>query len=344
MIKRKNLTYIQRLQIETLYNAKKSKKEIAQLLGLHLCTIYRELKRGAYEHTRKHDTFWYGVKIKKEIRYSAQISQERYEMLCSSKGRPLKIGKDFEFVNYIEKRVIKDSISACAVLGEIYHKNINFKTKISKTTLYRYIKLGLFPNIKLAKRKSTYKKIVIKRVSRGVSIEKRPEEIKQRITFGHWEGDCVCGPTKASLFVLTERLTRHEIIFKIERQNQKSVLECIDFLERKYKSKFIKLFKSITFDNGAEFLDYNAIEKSQFGNFKRTQAYYCHPYCSCERGSNERLNREIRRMIPKGTDISKYSKQDVKKIENWVNNYPREIFDYATSFEMFEKYYSEEIA
>lgn len=344
MGRKKNLTYVQRLQIETLYNAKKTKKEIAQLLGLHLCTIYRELKRGAYEHTRKHDTFWYGVKIKKEIRYSAQISQERYEMLCSSKGRPLKIGKDFEFVNYIEKRVIKDSISACAVLGEIYHKNMNFKTKISKTTLYRYIKLGLFPNIKLAKRKSTYKKIVIKRVSRGVSIEKRPEEIKQRITFGHWEDDCVCGPTKASLFVLTERLTRHEIIFKIERQNQKSVLECIDFLERKYKSKFIKLFKSITFDNGAEFLDYNAIEKSQFGNFKRTQVYYCHPYCSCERGSNERLNREIRRMIPKGTDISKYSKQDVKKIENWVNNYPREIFDYATSSEMFEKYYSEEIA
>ena len=77
MKKRKNLKFTQRLQIDTLYNAKKTKKEIAQILGLHLCTIYRELKRGAYEHTTKQNTFWYGVRTKKQIRYSAQRSQDR---------------------------------------------------------------------------------------------------------------------------------------------------------------------------------------------------------------------------------------------------------------------------
>jgi IS30 family transposase len=77
MKKHKNLTFTQRLQIKTLYNAKKTKKEIAQILGLHLCTIYRELKRCAYEHTTKQDTFWYGVRIKKQIRYFAQRPQDR---------------------------------------------------------------------------------------------------------------------------------------------------------------------------------------------------------------------------------------------------------------------------
>lgn len=301
-------------------------------------TIQREFLRGAYEHTTKSTYFWYGTKYKKEIRYSAQISQERYINLCSSKGRPIKLGSDYAFVEYIEKRVTKDKISACAVLGEIKYLNLNFKTQISKTTLYRYIRMGLFPHIQLQKRKKEYKKVVIKRAPKGISIEQRPSEIKERLSFGHWEGDCVCGSTKTALFVMTERLTRQEIIFKINRQTQQNVLNCIDILERQYKDNFSKIFKTITFDNGSEFLDYKAIEKSQFGDYKRTQTYYCHPYCSSERGTNERLNREIRRLIPKSSDISQFTTQYIQYVENWVNNYPREIFGYATSNELFNKH------
>lgn len=188
MEKRKNLTFTQRLQIETLINAKKSKKEIAEILGLHLCTIYRELKRGAYVHTTKRDTFWHGIRYKKEIRYSAQISQERYDLLCTEKGRPLKIGKDYTFVNYIEKRVVQDKISACAALGEIKCKNLQFDTNISKTTLYRYIAMGIFPNIKLSTVKKPYRQVRMKRAPKGVSIERRPIEIQGRSTFaiGKW--------------------------------------------------------------------------------------------------------------------------------------------------------------
>ena len=334
--KRKNLTFTQRLQIETLNNAKKSKKEIAEILGLHICTIYRELKRGAYEHLSKRDSFWYGVKYKKEIKYSAQISQDRYDLLCSGKGRPLKIGKDFAFLEYIEKRVVKDKISACAVLGEIKYNNMPFATRISKTTLYRYIKIGIFQNIKLETRKKEYKKVRIKRAPKGTSIERRPLEIKNRNTFGHWEMDCVCGKNKATLLVLSERLTRKEIIFKMENQKSISVIRCLNILERRYGKAFRKIFKSITMDNGSEFADYKGIEKSIY-NGKRTTTFYCHPYCSSERGTNERLNREIRRLIPKGSDLSKYTIQDIQRVEDWVNNYPREIFGYATSSELFEK-------
>ena len=335
--KRKNLTFTQRLQIETLYNAKTKIKEIADILGLHFTTIYKELKKGRYEHTIKQDTFWYGVRVRTEIRYSAQIAQDRYDRVCLNKGRELKIGKDYALVNYIEKRVNEDKISACAVLGEIKYKNLPF-TKISKTTLYRYIHLGLFSNIHLETRKHKYKKVIIKRVSRGTSIEQRPIEIKNRHTFGHWEMDCLCGSNKATFLVLSERLTRKEIIFKMQNQKASSVIFCLNVLERRYGALFKKVFKTITVDNGSEFSDYNGIEKSIFGrNSKRTLVYYCHPYCSSERGTNERLNREIRKLVPKGTSLSKFSESDVKKIEDWINNYPREVLGYATSQEMFNK-------
>lgn len=337
--KRKNLTYTQRLQIETLNNARKSKQEIAKQLGLHICTIYRELKRGAYVHTFKQPNFWYGDKIIKQVRYSAQISQDRYNNLCSAKGRPLKIGKDYAFVDYIEKRVTKDKVSACAVLGEIKYKNLPFETQISKTTLYRYISLGLFPNIKLEKRKQAYKKLKIKRAPKGTSIERRPKEIKDRRSFGHWEMDCVCGKTRSVLLVLSERLTRKEIILKMENQKAVNVVKCLNILERKFGKNFKKIFKTITVDNGSEFSDFIGMQKSCYGKFAtRTQVYYCHPYCSSERGTNERLNREIRRLIPKGSDISKYSVKDIQYVEDWVNNYPREVLGFATSEELFNKH------
>lgn len=59
--------------------------------------------------------------------------------------------------------------------------------------------------------------------------------------------------------------------------------------------------------------------------------YYCHPYTSCERGSNECANKMIRRKFPKGTDFNKVSRAEVKKAEEWMNNYPREILGWKTA-------------
>lgn len=334
----KNLTYTQRLQIETLYNAKHSTKQIADILGLCVRTIQYELKRGEYLHTLKTNNFWSGTKTKQVKRYSAQIAHDNYKLACTSKGRPLKVGCDFEFVRYIENRVKNDKISACAVLGQIKRNNMPFKTRISKTTLYRYIEIGIFDNIKLDKRKKKPYRKVMKKAPKGTSIEKRPIEINQRNTFGHWEMDCVCGKNRATLLVLSERLTRKELIFKMENQKAISVVKCLNSLERKFGKRFKQVFKTITVDNGSEFSDYKSMEKSIYGKNTRTSIYYCHPYCSSERGTNERLNREIRRLIPKGSDLSRYSLEDIKKVETWVNNYPREVLGYATSEELFNIY------
>jgi len=67
-------------------------------------------------------------------------------------------------------------------------------------------------------------------------------------------------------------------------------------------------------------LDYRGIEKSKIEPGKeRTKVYYAHPFSSWERGTNENINKLIRRFIPKGTDIAKVSKAKIKSIERWIN-------------------------
>ena len=85
------------------------------------------------------------------------------------------------------------------------------------------------------------------------------------------------------------------------------------------------------FDNGVEFMGYEGLEKSCLRKKKRTEIYYAHPYCSGERGTNENNNRLIRRWIPKGTDITNIKAAFIKEIEDWINNYPRAMFEYKSS-------------
>lgn len=334
------MSYTKRLQLEMLLKTKMSYIEIAKYLDVSYVTVYREIRRGLYNHKiTKTDRYTGEITYPTEKRYSAEIAQRKYIENSTAKGRPLKIGKDFEFVNYINNRVKTEKISACAVLGEIKRKQMKFDTTISKTTLYRYIDIGIFDNIRLShKRKKAYRQQQAKRAPRGTSIEQRPPEIALRNTFGHWEMDCVCGPTLPTLLVLSERQTRKEIIIKMKNQRADSVVRCLNGLERKYGKSFKQVFKSITVDNGVEFSDFKGLERSVFSkSAKRTKIYYCHPYCSSERGTNERLNREIRRLIPKGTDLNGISVKDVQRVERWVNNYPREVLNYDCSEELFRR-------
>lgn len=115
-------------------------------------------------------------------------------------------------------------------------------------------------------------------------------------------------------------------------KTQELVIKSLDALERKYGRKFKDKFKTITVDNGSEFLNYKNLERSVANEEeKRVKIYYAHPYSSWERGTNENINKLIRRFIPKGTDIGKISKTKIKRIELWINNYPRRIFKYKSS-------------
>ena len=222
------------------------------------------------------------------------------------------------------------------------NKSMPITVKYRHCAGYRYIREGVFLHIEMTdlvsyKKKKRYQKATAKRPPRGTSIELRPEEIDSRTTFGNWEMDCVVGPSLAVLLVFTERQTRKELIMRLKDRKAKTVVAAIDFLERKFGDKFDKMFKSITVDNGSEFSDVDGLERSFFDDSVcRTKMYYCHPYTSCERGSNERMNRDIRRFFPKGTDFEKVSDTEIIRVERLLNNFPREVLGYSTPQSLYE--------
>lgn len=334
----KYITLIQRRQIEAGLSMGMSKTDIAKHIGMSVRTVYRELTRGKCMQRKKVYDVYGDYMYKEYMAYSADIAEDKFRLNMTSKGAPLKVGNDYEFIRYVEKQ-LKDKITPCALAGKI-RRTKPCKTVVSKTTLYRYIGMGLFMNISMeyGKQKKQYRQTKIKRAPRGTSIEKRPAEIAERNTFGNWEMDCVCSKqgTTSAFLVLSERLTRKEIIFKIPNKKAETVVHCVNKLEKRYGKLFRKVFKSITVDNGVEFLDFEGLEKSIYGG-KRLNVYYCHPYTSCERGTNERINRDIRKKYPKGTDFTNITESEVRALEEWVNAYPRQIFDFATSGEKFDE-------
>lgn len=336
----KHLSQNDRIKIETMLNSGHKVVEVAEYLHVHRSTIYREIKRGEYTHRNSDYT--------EKTRYSSDLGQKNHDWNAQGKGRNIKIGNDRPLAEYIEGKIIEDKYSPEAALAAAAESGIEFTTSISVRTLYRYIDKGIF--LKLTnkdlpvkgKRKKHNKRVrVQKRASAGESIENRPDEVKDRENFGHWEMDTVKGKqgvTKSCMLVLTERKTRDEIIVKLPDQKAASVVEAIDRLERKWGDMFTKVFRSITVDNGVEFSDYEGLERSVLHEGeKRTFAFYCHPYSSWERGSNENNNRLIRRHIPKGEDFDEKQDRDIEYIENWINNYPRGIFGFKTSAQLFEE-------
>lgn len=341
--KNKHLTEIERYKIESLKKAGISNVEIARQLERSDRTIRREIARGTIKILNSD--------LSERNEYCADVAHNKYRENASNKGPSLKIGNDHRLASYIENKIINEKYSPDAVMGEIREKGIKFKTSICTKTVYNYIDKGIFLNlsnkyllIKKDKPKRKYRKIrsVALNNSANRRIDERTEDINNREEIGHWEMDCVVSGrgSNAVLLVLTERKSRKNLIYKMEDKTQISVGEILDRLERKHKYKFKEYFKSITMDNGCEFVNQELIEKSIITKKKRTTAYYAHPYSSWERGSNENANKIIRRFIPKGADISKYTSKEIKRIEQWINNYPRKILEYKSA----EAVYQQELA
>lgn len=326
----------ERYQLETLLSQKVTVNEIAKILNRSRSTIYREIKLGTVEMLDTHL-----IPYKK---YCADRGQQVQEENAKNKGRDLKIGNDMEFIRFMEKMILEKKYSPVAILVYIKKHHIVFKTNICYKTLYNYINNNLFLNVTRnhlpMPRKELEKSKEKKRLARThvhTSIEERPREIRDRLTYGHWELDTVESGKgdKTCLFVFTERMTREELIYKADSKSQPCLIKILNRLERSLTAPvFRETFKTITCDNGCEFLDMQAMEKSIYNKtMKRTKVYYCHPYNACERGSNENANKLIRRWIPKGSHISTFADRYIKELQDWINNYPRKIFNYLSAKE-----------
>lgn len=334
-----HLTYNDRLKIEQMRNGGAGIQEIADALRVNYTTVYRELKRPGvmYEHLNSDYTT--------ERRYSADKAQQHYEYGKTAKGRPIKLGNDYELAEYIERKIADEHRSPAAVLIDMELEGVHFEASVCEKTIYNYITNGVFLRITnkdlplRGESKRDYKKVhTAARPPRGESIEHRPEEVDERKEPGHWEMDTVKDTrrSKKCILMLTERVSRNEISLPMYGATMENVVAALNGLERKWGNLFNRVFRTITVDNGSEFADCKGMEESIFGG-KRTKIYYCHPYSSYERGSNENLNKMFRRIFPKGTNFDNVPDEEIIAAADWMNNYPRKILGRTTAARVFNE-------
>jgi IS30 family transposase len=336
--KGKHLNFNERILIEGFRKAGMSDLNIARELGRDRRTISREVTLGMV------------VRIRSDLSttkaYSADRAQDARDLNASAKGPVVKLRARSAAVEFIRYYIAVRKWSPEAVAARMKQKGM--PDGVCAKTIYNHIDKGEIPGVsnetlwEKRLRGKTHKSLT-RRAKRGVpqdrSIDDRPTEIAGRQQVGHWEIDLVVGGKgtgSAVLLTLIERKSRKLIARKIKDKTQTAVIRAINGIERSMgKEAFKALFKSITADNGSEFLDFSAIEASVFGEAARSHIYYAHPYSSWERGSNENTNRMIRRFIPKGSDLTKWTQAAIQKIENWINRYPRKILNFKTAEEIF---------
>lgn len=330
--KGKHFTKDERAKIETLRKAGHTHQYIADFLGCCRSAVTKEIKKGQVDHLD--GATWLMTKV-----YDAYAAQKYadYQKTAHSKG--LKLGNNHAYAAAVAS-CIKQKYSpyaAIQLVGDIYGLTV------SKQTLYRYIAEGLIPNVSYKhlpvghpkKRKNAVQadeQPIRARNTLHRSIEQRPKNVNLRDAFGHWEIDSIVGSSKGkkeSCLVITERMTRQEIVLKVSDKTAASTTKAMQRLKQKLGRDFNKLFLTISSDNGCEFADQDG-----FDNLG-VPVFYCHPQAPHERGSNENNNKLLRRHFPKGESMKKKTQYDATLAQHFINGYPREMFDGKSSGDLF---------
>lgn len=337
-----HLTKEQRITIETLISIKdKNGKRkynntyIANFLGVDKSTISRELRK------RIKSKIMVRTGTIKNKPYNSVDAQNDYNFKRALSKANYKLDKYPKMKKYIEDKILINKWSPDVIIGYMDSHNYFDKEgfcKISVPTIYNAIRWNVIKaKIEDTRRMKENPKYELQEKKElppsklEYSIDKRPLEIDKRLIFGHFELDTVLGKkegTHECLMTLTERKTRFEMIFKLKAKTALEVVDKFNQIKDFMKKNFDRIFKSLTTDNGSEFSDFLGIIKNT-----KTQIYFCHPYCSGEKGTNEKHNGMIRYFIPKGDLIENYSCKDINNIANWMNNYPRKILNYKTPLE-----------
>lgn len=325
-----HLTFEDRLQIEVLLRAGHSKKEIAQLIGCSLATIYNDLQRGMTTYITKELIYYTG--------YSAQRAHDLVSRRRSHCGRAISLGHDYDLAYFIQYCLVYLKWSPSAISSWLRSHQDVFTVSPCRSTIENWIRAGYLGGVSLRpvkKRIRTYKqpKMV---VPLDRSIHVRPHDADIRMP-GHWELDTVVGSnakkassgnSKSCLLVATERSSRFEIIRKLPDRSSASVARALhDML---YTEPFFRPL-SITSDNGTEFRSeacFAAVPCSW---------YFCDPYRSSQRGSNENANRLIRRWFPKGSSFDQVTPARIRELQHWINALPRKIHGFRTAFQVAQE-------
>ena len=262
--KGQHLTEQERNKIEWYKEIGMSNREIGRALNKSHSAINKEIKRGEVIQ-RKTDL------TEKKV-YKADYAQMKAEEAAKNKGTGLEIGNEHKLAKFIAQKIGVEKFSPDAALAAA-RKEGGFKTMVCTRTLYRYIDNGLFLEIsnedlpmKKDGKKRNYKRIrkVALNNKNEKSISERPERVNKREESGHWEIDLVVGKqsTKPVVLTLVERVSQKSIYIRLKNKTQEEVLGALRRIAKRVGGDFSQVFKTITVDNGSEFLDSAGIKEA----------------------------------------------------------------------------------
>lgn len=296
--------------------------DIAQQIGKHRSSVYREVSRNK-KNRQEYMSHW-----------AEELSQKR-RRLCSSKP---KLG-NLMLMKEVAIRVRKDH-SPEQIAGRLKLEHPNDPSwEISHESIYQYIYAESRKGSDLGSHLRQGHKKRRKRLSgkdkRGsipnrISIDERPAIVESKTRIGDWEGDTVeGGGKKGYIGTFVDRGSKYLLAFTLKNKTA-------DALANKLGKAFTKLpptaVKTITVDNGKEFAKHATIAEAT-----GSKVYFAHPYHSWERGLNEHTNGLLRQYFPKKMPLDKLHPRHLAKIVRLINNRPRKSLGYRTPAEVFSE-------
>ena len=267
--------------------------------------------------------------------YHAHHAQQRAAERKSNAHRRPRL-KDITIRRYVTRKV-KQGWSPEQITGRL---SVDYpRLSISHEAIYQYLydrdvrqQEDLVPYLARAHRRRQCKghrhTHRSSHIPHRISINDRPQHILNRKQFGHWETDAVVSrKSAAALNVTVERKSRFTIITKMSRKSAQYTSRA---LTRSLGRVPVHARRTITYDNGSE-----NVEHQQVNDALGTRSYFCNPYHSWEKGTDENTIGLIRRVFPKKTDFSQVSPTEIKTLERRLNNRPRKCLSFKTPLELF---------
>ncbi len=306
-----HFTSAERKILYGLYKKGKSKAEIAELMGRHRSTIYRELRRNKGQRGYRH-------------KQAQRLADER-RLACR---RPRKM-EDTQLHQYVEEG-LKKYWSPDQIAGRSQRKFARQpRRRLSRQTIYNWID-DREPAWRAWLRRGGRPPEKRGKLADCVRIDGRPDVINRRRRYGDWEADTMVGKSRHSALVTV--VERKSGFARIGRADNMKADTTRKVLTKRLKDLPAALRRSVTFDNGKEFAEHRQLARKL-----NLETYFATPYRSWQRGTNENTNGLLRQFFPKRTDFSRISHQEVARAETLLNERPRRRLDYRTPAEVLSK-------